>query len=97
MLADLNNSLILKQFDTGSGLPILHLGWTNRRVIAATCQGQLFNLNDNLSAFTSVSVHQGMIAHMEIGNDKIYTFGDDCTLNVFEIDKNTNDLKLKKS
>ncbi len=96
-LVDLNNSTVLKSFDTGSHMPILSLGWCNKRVLAVTCQGQIYNIDENLSAFTSVSAHQGLVSHISIHHNKITTFGDDCVLNIFEIDKNSNDLKLKSS
>ncbi len=96
-LVDLNNSTVLKSFDTGSHMPILSLGWCNKRVIAVTCQGGIFSIAENLSAFTSVSAHQGLVSHLSIHNNRITTFGDDCVLNIFEIDKNSNDLKLKSS
>ena len=38
-LVDMNNSIIVKTFDTGSHMPILSLGWCNKRLIAVTCQG----------------------------------------------------------
>lgn len=78
-------------------MPILHLGWLNKRIIAITCQGEIFNFADNLTSFTSLSAHQGMVYHMQMRNNEIYTFGDECTLNVFEIDKNSSYLKIKKS
>ena len=96
-LVDLNNSTVLKSFDTGSHMPILSLGRCNKRVLAVTCQGQIYNIDENLSAFTSVSAHQGLVSHISIHNSRITTFGDDCVLNIFEIDKNSNDLKLKSS
>ena len=38
-----------------------------------------------------------MVTQLNVHNNMITTFGDDCVLNVFEIDKNSSDLKLKSS
>lgn len=38
-----------------------------------------------------------MVTQLNVHNNRIIAFGDDCVLNVFEIDKNSNDLKLKSS
>ncbi len=38
-----------------------------------------------------------MVNQLNVHNNRITTFGDDCVLNVFEIDKNSSDLKLKSS
>lgn len=64
-------------------MPILHIKSLNQRIIAATCQGEIFNLSEDLKSFTSLSVHQGMIAHLKTTDQRIYTFGDDGYLNVF--------------
>ncbi len=78
-------------------MPILQIKSLDSRVIVGTCQGEIFNFSEDLTSFTSLSVHQGLVSHMELGDGSIYTFGDDGVLNVFEIDKNLKDLKLKKS